>query len=102
MCVRAPVTVPLQPPPSSPPADWTLPILAIPAAPTILPDTGTLASGQTVSIAEDTSGAAVYYTMDGSSPSEASQPYLGPIALTNSGTINAVAAKKSVLSTVVS
>ena len=98
----SPMNGAFQPILSSPPADWTLPILAIPAAPTISPDTGTLASGQTVSIAEDTSGAAVYYTMDGSSPSEASQPYSGPIALTDSGTINAVAAKKSVLSTVVS
>src|ERR1035437_5144200 len=98
----SPMNGAFQPILSSPPADWTLPILAIPAAPTILPDTGTLASGQTVSIAEDTSGAAVYYTMDGSSPSEASQPYSGPIALTDSGTVSAIAIKASLRSSIAS
>ena len=98
----SPMNGAFQPILSSPPADWTLPILAIPAAPTISPDTGTLASGQTVSIAEATLGAAVYYTTDGSAPSEASQTYSGPIALTNSATISSVAIKASVRSSIVS
>ena len=44
---------------ASPPADWTLPILTVPATPTISPDAGTLMMGQTVSITENTSGATV-------------------------------------------
>ncbi|MGD0796090.1 MAG: glycosyl hydrolase family 28-related protein [Acidobacteriaceae bacterium] len=91
-----------QPALSSPPTDWTLPILAVPATPTILPDTSTLMPGQTISIEEDTSGAAVYYTTDGSPPSGTSQPYSGPIILTNSATVSAVAIKASVSSSIAS
>src|ERR1035437_8952956 len=98
----SPMNGAFQPVLSSPPADWTLPILAVPAAPTISPDTGTLTPGQMVSMAEDTSGAAIYYTTDGSTPSETSQPYSGPLPLTNSTTINAVAIKNSVRSPTVS
>jgi hypothetical protein len=97
-----PINGAFQPVLSSPPTDWTLPILSVPAAPTISPDSGTILSGQTVSIAENTQGAVVYYTMDGSSPSAASPTYLGPIALTNSGTISAVAIKDSLRSSTVS
>jgi hypothetical protein len=93
---------PFQPVLSMPPIDWSLPILWVPAAPIISPNTGTLISGQAVSIAEDTLGAAVYYTMDGSLPSAASQPYSAPIALTSSGTISAVAIKNSLSSSIVS
>src|ERR1035437_5627354 len=98
----SPMNGAFQPVLSSQPADWTLPILAVPAAPTISPDTGTLTPGQMVSMAEDTSGAAIYYTTDGSTPSETSQPYSGSLPLTNSTTINAVAIKNSVRSPTVS
>jgi hypothetical protein len=91
-----------QPALKSPPADWTLPILAIPEAPTMSPDTQMLMPGQSISINEDTAGAAVYYTTDGTPPSEASQPYSGPIALTNTATVSAIAIKASVNSSIVS
>ncbi len=87
---------------TTPPADWTLPILTVPATPVISPDTGSLSSGQPVTIAENSSGAAVYYTMDGSVPSASSIPYTGPIMLTSSVTINAVAIKDSLRSSVAS
>lgn len=85
----------------SPPADWTLPILSVPAVPTISPDNGTLMSGQAVSISEQTSDADVYYTTDGSLPSTTSQRYSGPIALPGSGTVSAMAVKDSLKSVVV-
>ena len=90
-----PTNVAFQPTLSSAPMDWTLSLLSVPAAPTISPASETLLPNQSVTIAEDTSDATIYYTMDGSEPSAASQPYSGPIALRNSGTVSAVAIKNS-------
>jgi hypothetical protein len=45
-----------------------------------------------VSITDATPNAVIYYTTDGSAPSTASTPYVGPITVTSNETINAVAA----------
>jgi hypothetical protein len=61
------------------------------ATPTFSPAPGTYASGQTVSLSDATSGAAIYYTTDGSTPTTASTKYVGAIRLTASRTIKAIA-----------
>jgi hypothetical protein len=52
-----------------------------PARPTITPGAGRYGAGKSVSIASLTSGASIYYTTDGSTPTTGSTPYAGPLAL---------------------
>jgi hypothetical protein len=61
------------------------------ATPTFSPAGGTYASTQSVTIADATSGAAIYYTTDGSTPSTSSTKYTVPITVSSSETIRAVA-----------
>jgi hypothetical protein len=53
---------------------------------------GTYVGPQTVTLSDSTSGAAIYYTTDGSTPTTASPRYTGAIAVNRGMTINAVAA----------
>lgn len=50
--------------------------------PAITPDAGTFDYNATVSMADSATGAVIYYTMDGSTPTTASRVYSGPITLT--------------------
>jgi alpha-L-arabinofuranosidase len=52
---------------------------------------GTYAPGQTVTITDATSGAAIYYTTNGATPTTASTKYAGAIKLSASETIKAIA-----------
>ncbi len=61
------------------------------AAPTFSPAAGTVSSGQPVTISDTTSGASVFYTTDGSAPSTLSNPYTGPITVSSTTAINAIA-----------
>ena len=61
------------------------------ATPTIAPAAGNVASGTQVTISDADSGAAIYYTTNGSPASTSSTPYAGPITLTATETINAIA-----------
>jgi hypothetical protein len=61
------------------------------AQPVINPSGGNFTSSQTVSLSTSTAGAAIYYTIDGSTPSASAQQYTGPFTLTSSKTVNAVA-----------
>lgn len=62
------------------------------ATPTILPAAGIYPSAQSVTIADTTPGAAIYYTTDGTTPSTSSTIYASPITVTSSETVQALAA----------
>ena len=61
------------------------------AAPTFNPAAGTYASAQNVSLSDATSGAAIYYTLDGTAPTTSSSLYATPININSTTTINAMA-----------
>ena len=62
------------------------------ATPTFTPASGTsFASTLSVSIADTTAGAAIYYTTNGSTPTTSSQLYSGPFTISATTTVNAIA-----------
>jgi Legume lectin domain/Chitobiase/beta-hexosaminidase C-terminal domain len=66
--------------------------ITLPAAtPTIAPATGTYGTAQTVTISDATSGATIYYTIDGSQPTTASPRYTGTFTVSSTTTVKAIA-----------
>jgi hypothetical protein len=62
------------------------------ASPTFSPVGGTYTSAQTVTLSDATSGAQIYYTTDGTTPTvSAKNLYTGPITVSQSQTLNAIA-----------
>jgi hypothetical protein len=61
------------------------------AAPVFSPAAGTYTSTQTVSISSTTPATTIYYTTNGSTPTANSTPYSGPISVSTSQTIQAIA-----------
>ena len=61
------------------------------AAPTFSPASGTYSSTQSVSISDSTAGAVIYYTTDGSTPTTSSAVYSGPITVSSTETLEAIA-----------
>jgi hypothetical protein len=60
--------------------------------PQFSPAAGTYTTTQTVTISDSTSGAVIYYTTNGSTPTTSSTHYTGPITVSSSTVINAIAA----------
>ena len=61
------------------------------ATPTFSPAAGTFTSAQTVTISDTTSGASIYYTTNGATPTTSSTLYSAPIAISATTTIEAIA-----------
>ena len=65
---------------------------AVTATPAISPASGTtFSSTLSVSIADSTSGATIYYTTDATTPSTSSSVYSGPFTISKSATVKAIA-----------
>jgi hypothetical protein len=61
------------------------------ATPAFTPPGGSYSNTQTVAITDSTRGAAIYYTLNGTTPTTASTVYSAPISVTASETIKAIA-----------
>ena len=61
------------------------------ATPTFSPAAGTYTGSVTVTISDATSGATIHYTTDGTTPTTSSPIYTGPIAVSQTTTIQAMA-----------
>ena len=87
---------------------WATIVEATPAithldAPTISGDEVFMESTNvTITSAVDVDGVAIYYTLDGTDPTTASQPYNAPFLLTETTTVKAIAVYKSITSDVAS
>jgi LysM repeat protein len=60
-------------------------------APTFSPAAGTYTTAQSVSISDATAGATIYYTTNGTTPTTSSTAYSGPITVSATETIEAIA-----------
>ena len=74
-------------------AAFTITAREVVATPTITPNGGTFVETASVSIACATTGATIYYTTDGTTPTTASTAYTGSFNLTKSATVKAIAVK---------
>ncbi len=71
----------------------TYPSSATVATPTFSPAGGSYSSTQSVTISSATSGATIYYTTDGSTPTTSSSVYSSAISVSSTTTIKAIAVK---------
>jgi len=72
-------------------AAYTINIVTPAATPTFSPAAGTYASAQAVTISDATAGATIYYTTNGTTPTTSSTMYAGPITVSSTETLNAIA-----------
>ena len=61
------------------------------STPTFSPGAGTYTSAQPVSISDATSDATIYYTTNGTTPTTSSNEYTGPITVSSTETLQAIA-----------
>jgi hypothetical protein len=69
--------------------------------PTFKPAPGTYTAGQSVTLSDSTSGTTIYYTTNGTTPTTSSTKYTGPISVSSTTTIEAVAAESGLTTSVV-
>jgi len=62
------------------------------ATPTFSPGADTYSSAQSVTLSDATSGATMYYTTNGTTPTTSSTEYTGPITVSSTETLQAIAA----------
>jgi hypothetical protein len=72
-------------------AAYTINLLPTAATPTFSPAAGAYNSAQSVTISDATSGATIYYTIDGTTPTTSSTQYTGPITVSSTETLKAFA-----------
>ena len=72
------------------------------ATPIITPDGGTFSASQAVTVSSATQSAAVYYTLDGSTPTPASAQYTGPLTISADTTLKAIASAPGYLQSSIS
>ena len=72
------------------------------AAPVINPNGGAFPSPQSVTLSSSTPSAAIYYTLDGSTPTPASTEYTGALTISTGTTIKAIASAPGYLQSTVS
>ena len=65
------------------------------ATPVLSPKAGVYTSAQSVTITDATTGAAIYYTTDGTTPTTASTLYTGPVTVSSTETLRAIAVASS-------
>jgi N-acetylneuraminic acid mutarotase len=75
----------------SPVSSATYTIAAAAATPVFSPVGGAYSAAQSVVLTDSTAGAKIYYTTDGSTPSTSSTLYSGPITVSSSETLRAIA-----------
>ncbi len=73
------------------PSNWKLTLTYAVATPTISLGTGNYVGTQEVTITDSTAGSIIHYTTDGTVPTSSSSPYLGPLSIANSSTVQAIA-----------
>jgi hypothetical protein len=72
------------------------------AAPVMTPSSGPILAGQSVQLSSTTASAAIFYTLDGSTPTPTSTPYTEPIPITTDTIINAIASATGYIQSAVS
>lgn len=77
-------------------------VLETVATPTFYPGGGTYYEPKDVTVSTATDGARIFYTMDGSTPTEESPEYLGTLTINNSVTIKALATRNGMYNSAVS
>jgi N-acetylneuraminic acid mutarotase len=80
---------------------WETTPVMVTATPTLSPASGTYTTAQTVTISDSTPGAVIYYTTDGSVPTPSSTKYIGPITVSSTQTIHAIATAANYVSSAV-
>ena len=84
--------VPFQPNLKQAPQDWTIAPESQIDAPTFSPAPGSYNSSQQITLADTNSVAAIYYTTDNTVPTTTSSRYTGPISVSATTTVRAIAA----------